>query len=84
MTPAYDHQIADHDGNSWIDVRATGRSQDTENLPTPGFHHLHLNSTNPDAAIDFFVKNFQSTSRSTWGGTPALKAGKAYILFATR
>jgi hypothetical protein len=22
-------------------------------LPTPAFHHLHLNSVNPDAAIDF-------------------------------
>ena len=59
----------------------SGRSQDTPILPTPGFHHLHLNSTDPDAAIDFYVKNFQSTSRSTWGGKPALKAGKVYILF---
>jgi hypothetical protein len=56
-------------------------SQNAEPLPTPGFHHLHLNSMNPDAAIDFYVKNFQSTSRSTWGGMPALKAGKVYILF---
>ncbi len=59
----------------------TVRAQDTEKLPTPGFHHLHLNSTNPDAAIDFYVKNFPSTSRSTWGGMPALKAGKVYVLF---
>ena len=22
-------------------------------LPTPGFHHLHLNSVDPDAAIDY-------------------------------
>jgi len=33
-------------------------------LATPGFHHLHLNSTNPEAAIDFYVKNFTSTSKS--------------------
>jgi len=52
-----------------------------ESLPAPGFHHLHLNSTNPDAAIDFYVKNFPSTSRSTWGGMPAVKAGHVYILF---
>jgi catechol 2,3-dioxygenase-like lactoylglutathione lyase family enzyme len=58
-----------------------GQSQDTENLPAPGFHHLHLNSTDPEAAIDFYVKNFQSTSRSSWGGMPALKTGKVYILF---
>jgi len=55
--------------------------QDIQKLPAPGFHHLHLNSTNPDAAIDFYVKNFQSTSRSAWGGMPALKTGKVYVLF---
>ncbi|MEO7142903.1 MAG: VOC family protein [Bryobacteraceae bacterium] len=57
------------------------RPQDTETLPTPGFHHLHLDSTNPDAAIDFYVKTFPSTTRSTWGGMPALKSGKVYVLF---
>ncbi len=24
-------------------------------LPAPGFHHLHLNSVDPDSAIDFYV-----------------------------
>ncbi|MBZ5609152.1 MAG: VOC family protein [Acidobacteriia bacterium] len=50
-------------------------------LPPPGFHHLHLNSTNPDAAIDFYTKQFPSTSKATWGGLPALKTGKVYVLF---
>jgi catechol 2,3-dioxygenase-like lactoylglutathione lyase family enzyme len=50
-------------------------------LPAPGFHHLHLNSTNPDAAIDFYAKQFPSSSRTTFAGAPALKIGKAYILF---
>jgi len=54
---------------------------DGQALPTPGFHHLHLNSVNPDAAIDFYVKAFPSTSKATWGGFPALKTGKIYILF---
>ena len=43
-----------------------------ESLPAPGFHHLHLNSTNPDVAIAFYTKAFPSTSKSTWGGFPAL------------
>jgi catechol 2,3-dioxygenase-like lactoylglutathione lyase family enzyme len=50
-------------------------------LPAPGFHHLHLNSTDPEAAIDFYVKHFPSSSRTTFGGQPALKIGKGYILF---
>ncbi len=41
-------------------------------LPTPGFHHLHLNSVDPDAAIDFYAGLFPSTRRGHWAGTPAL------------
>jgi catechol 2,3-dioxygenase-like lactoylglutathione lyase family enzyme len=48
----------------------------------PGFHHLHLNSTNPDAAIAFYVKEFPSTSKTTWGGQPALKSpNNVLVLF---
>ena len=43
-------------------------------LPTPKFHHLHLNSTDPDAAIDFYTRQFPSTSKGSWGGFPALKS----------
>ena len=41
-------------------------------LPTPGFHHLHLNSVDPDAAIDFYVRQFPSSHKGSWGGHPAL------------
>jgi hypothetical protein len=44
----------------------------TPSLPTPGFHHLHLNSVDPDAAIDFYVRQFPSTKKGSWGGHPAL------------
>jgi len=50
-------------------------------LPAPGFHHLHLNSVDPDAAIDFYTKQFPSTSKATFAGFPALKTGKVYVLF---
>ena len=41
-------------------------------LPTPGFHHLHLNSVDPAAAIGFYTRQFPSTSPGTWAGLPAL------------
>jgi catechol 2,3-dioxygenase-like lactoylglutathione lyase family enzyme len=41
-------------------------------LPPPKFHHLQLNSTDPDAAIAFYIKEFPSTSRTVWEGMPAL------------
>jgi catechol 2,3-dioxygenase-like lactoylglutathione lyase family enzyme len=43
-------------------------------LSPPGFHHLHLNSVNPDAAIDFYTRQFPTTSKATWNGIPALKS----------
>jgi catechol 2,3-dioxygenase-like lactoylglutathione lyase family enzyme len=51
-------------------------------LPTPGFHHLHLNSVDPDAAIDWYTRQFASTSRAEWGGHKALKCdNNVLILF---
>jgi len=49
-------------------------------LPTPTFHHVHLNSVNPDSSIDFYVRQFESTSRTTWGGLPALQAPNNVLL----
>ena len=45
-----------------------------QTLPAPGFHHLHLNSVDPEAAIAFYVRQFPDSSRTVWGGMPALKA----------
>ena len=41
-------------------------------LPTPGFHHLHLKSVDPEAAIGFYTRQFPSTHGGNWGGHPAL------------
>jgi catechol 2,3-dioxygenase-like lactoylglutathione lyase family enzyme len=52
-------------------------------LAAPGFHHLHLNSVDPDAAIDFYVRQFPSTSKTEWAGFPALKSPtNVLILFS--
>ena len=37
-------------------------------LPAPGFHHLHLNSVDPDAAIAFYVRQFPDSAKTTWAG----------------
>jgi len=50
-------------------------------LPAPGFHHLHLNSVDPEGAIGFYMRQFPSTAKATVAGFPALKAGKVYVLF---
>jgi len=51
-------------------------------LPSLRFHHLRLNSVDPDAAIAFYVRQFPSTSKASWGGLPALKSpNDVMILF---
>ncbi|HTW51055.1 MAG TPA: VOC family protein [Stellaceae bacterium] len=51
-------------------------------LPAPGFHHLHLNSVDPDAAIAWYTRQFPSTARGEWGGHKALKCdNNVLILF---
>ncbi len=46
------------------------------------FHHVHLNSVNPSAAADYYVKAFaKSTTRTTFNGYEADKTGPLYLLF---
>ena len=53
-----------------------------QTLPPPGFHHLHLNSVDPEKAIDFYTRQFPSTEKAAFAGAPALKSGKVYVLFS--
>jgi catechol 2,3-dioxygenase-like lactoylglutathione lyase family enzyme len=55
----------------------------TDMLAAPGFHHLHLNSVDPDAAIDFYTRQFPSTAKTSWGGFPALASpNNVLVLFS--
>jgi catechol 2,3-dioxygenase-like lactoylglutathione lyase family enzyme len=53
-------------------------------LTTPGFHHLHLNSVDPNAAIDFYVRQFPTSSKGNWGGFPALLAPNNCMILFTK
>ena len=53
-------------------------------LATPGFHHLHLNSCDPEAAIAFYTTQFPSTSKTTWGGLPALQSPTNVLMLFTQ
>lgn len=51
-------------------------------LSAPRFHHLHLRSIDPTAAISFYTRQFPSSSSGSWGGMPALLcANDVMILF---
>jgi hypothetical protein len=53
-------------------------------LRAPGFHHLHLNSVDPDAAIDFYVRQFPTTAKASWGGLPALASPNNVLVLFTK
>jgi catechol 2,3-dioxygenase-like lactoylglutathione lyase family enzyme len=56
----------------------------TYELPAPGFHHLHLNSVDPDAAIDFYTRLLPTTAKASWGGLPALASPNNVLILFTR
>jgi catechol 2,3-dioxygenase-like lactoylglutathione lyase family enzyme len=53
-------------------------------LSVPGFHHLHLNSLDPEAAIAFYTKQFPSTAKTSWGGLPALQSPNNVLILFTK
>src|SRR5439155_16055278 len=56
----------------------------TDPLGTPRFHHLHLNSTDPEAAIAFYTRQFPTTSRTTFAGAPALQSPNNVLVLFTK
>ena len=53
-------------------------------LPAPTFHHLHLNSVDPEAAIDFYTTQFPTTRKTTWAGLPALQSPNEVLILFTK
>jgi catechol 2,3-dioxygenase-like lactoylglutathione lyase family enzyme len=67
-----------------IVVGAHVDAAESQPLPTPAFHHLHLNSMNPDAAIEFYARLFPSTSKTMFAGQPALESATDMLVLFTR
>ena len=51
-------------------------------MPPAHFHHIHLNSTDPAAAIDFYTTKFDCEKGKFAGEWDAVWAQKAWILFS--
>ena len=47
------------------------------------FHHVHLNSVNPEAAAGYYLKPFAlTTTKTMYNGFQAVKTGNIYLLFS--
>jgi catechol 2,3-dioxygenase-like lactoylglutathione lyase family enzyme len=63
-------------------ARATQAEQRTsDGSPLYRFHHVHLNSVNPDAAIDFYAAHFNAKRDRFRGQVPAVNAQGKWLLF---
>jgi predicted enzyme related to lactoylglutathione lyase len=49
--------------------------------PAAHFHHVHLNSTDPAAAIDFYAEKFKARKEKFIGLTDAVWTGDSWLLF---
>src|SRR5260221_6714611 len=49
--------------------------------PLAHFHHLHLNTTDPQSAIDFYTSKLESEKRKFAGTIDAVYAHKSWLLF---
>ena len=57
-------------------------AQGTAKVSPMHFHHVHLNSMNPKAAAEYYLKPFpKSTAKTTFNGYEAVKTGNVYLLF---
>lgn len=45
------------------------------------FHHIHLNSINPSAAIDFYTKTFDVTKKASLAGWEGVQSEQMHLLF---
>ena len=50
-------------------------------LPQPAFHHIHVNSVDPERALDWWSTFWPAGERTTVAGMPAFAADGIYLLY---
>ncbi|HWQ34133.1 MAG TPA: VOC family protein [Blastocatellia bacterium] len=63
--------------SAWLIV--TGQPQ--ESAAPVAFHHVHLNSTDPRAAADFYTRTFDVTKQISLAGFAGIQSEQIYLLF---
>jgi predicted enzyme related to lactoylglutathione lyase len=66
----------------WIELAAQQpQSSAPPEVAAASFHHVHLNSTDPARAIDFYTRTFDVTKQVTLAGFAGVQSEKIYLLF---
>src|SRR5215510_5642707 len=69
-------------GAAWRSrTQEVGATRAQEAPPQIAFHHVHLKSQDPAAAIDFYTRTFDVTKRVKYAGMDAVQSEHMYLLF---
>jgi beta-lactamase superfamily II metal-dependent hydrolase len=60
--------------------RAAG-SQAAAVLPMPRYHHIHVNSVNPDQSLEWYAQYWPAGKKTTVAGFAAFQGGDLYLLY---
>jgi hypothetical protein len=52
--------------------------------PRPGFHHLHMNSPDPSAAVDAFMKLYPASTKVTVAGFTGIRSANGVTMLFTK
>ena len=53
-------------------------------LPMPTFHHIHINSVNPEKSLEWYAQYWTKGKKTTYAGFPAFSDEKGFYLLYTR
>ena len=62
-------------------IRQSTGGSPQESAAAATFHHVHLNSTDPSKAIDFYTRAFDVTKKARLAGFDGIQSENIYLLF---
>jgi hypothetical protein len=74
---------------AWVPCLAAGLfaspvQPQSSQLPAPGFHHVHMNSPNPSAAINEFLRVYPASRKIVFAGFDGLQTGNRVMMLFTK
>ena len=60
---------------------ATRSQQSVSSLPLPTYHHIHLNSVDPERSLEWYAKYWPAGRKTSVAGFPAFQGGDLHLLY---
>src|SRR4029077_18631795 len=65
-------------------ARAITQNGGPSPLPQPAFHHIHINSVDPDKSLAWYSQYWPKGKKTTFGGFPAFVDERGFYLLYTK